>query len=625
MTGSGKTFTIANIIQNLQRPTLIISQNKTLTAQLCTEFREFFPANEVHYFVSYYDYYQPEAYIAKTDTYIEKDASINDEIAKFRHAATKALLTRRDTIIVASVSCIYGLGDLEAYQNLAFTIKVGEKIARDDLLRKLIELQYTRTELDFKRGQFHVLGDLVEIYPPAAEHEIIRLDFFGNELEQITLADHFSGEILAERTEIQIFPAKHDATTPAKIARATTQIRAELAERLTFLKRLGKNLEAERLQTKTEYDLEMLHEVGYVSGIENYTRQLSGRPSGAPPDTLLDYFPKDFLTFIDESHVTVPQLGAMFNGNASRKRTLVEHGFRLPSCFDNRPLKFEEFEAHRGQTVFISATPADFELEQSGKFVTEMINRPTGLLDPLVTIRPKENQISEILQAIQAAVQTKERVLITTLTKKSAENLTEFLTEKTVRVRYLHSDIDTLDRLKILHDFRIGKFDVLIGINLLREGLDLPEVSTICILDADTEGFLRSARSLIQTMGRCARNVHGHVLLFANRETDAMRKALAETNRRRKIQTAYNKKHGITPQTIQKAVSELTLQKTAPKAVFEPQKIPTAKLEEVLVQLSAEMDLASQNLEFEKAAELRDEIKALEKLQKAAKKRIPKK
>ncbi|MCF7846029.1 MAG: excinuclease ABC subunit UvrB, partial [Candidatus Peribacteraceae bacterium] len=538
VTGSGKTFAIANVIQNLQKPALIISQNKTLTAQLCSEFREFFPKNAVHYFVSYYDYYQPEAYMPATDTYIEKDASINEEIAKFRHAATQSLLTRDDVIIVASVSCIYGLGDVESYRALQFEIKLGEKIQRDTLLRKLVDLQFTRAQLDFKRGQFNVLGDIVEIYPPDADMEVIRLDFFGDEVERITRADHFTGEILEEMQAVTIFPAKHDVTTPEKIEKAVAQIKVDLAQRLAELKQLGKNLEAERLKTKTEYDIEMMLEVGYVSGIENYTRYLSGKEPGKPPSTLLDYFPKDYLLFIDESHVTVPQIGGMYSGNLSRKQTLIEHGFRLPSALDNRPLNYEEFEKRMGPTVYISATPADHELKKSGKNIAEMIVRPTGLLDPKIEIKPIDGQMKVIFQEIEDTVKRGERVLITTLTKKSSESLTEFLTENGIKVRYLHSDVDTMDRIEILRDLRLGKFDVLVGINLLREGLDLPEVSTILILDADKEGFLRSTRALIQTIGRCARNVNGHVIMFADRITDSMQGALDETKRRRKIQKA---------------------------------------------------------------------------------------
>ncbi len=625
VTGSGKTFAIANVIQKLQRPALIVSQNKTLAAQLCSEFREFFPKNEVHYFVSYYDYYQPEAYMPATDTYIEKDASINEEIAKFRHAATQSLMTRKDVVIVASVSCIYGLGDVKSYEALKFKIKLGEQIKRDALLRQLVDLQFTRSQLDFKRGQFNVLGDIVEIYPPDSDMKIIRLDFFGDEVERITKADHFTGEIVEEMEEITIFPAKHDVTTPEKIERAVAGIKIDLKQRLAELKQLGKNIEAERLKTKTEYDLEMMLEVGYVSGIENYTHYLSGKDSGAPPSTLLDYFPKDFLLFIDESHVTVPQIGGMHAGNLSRKRTLIEHGFRLPSAMDNRPLKFEEFEAKKDQAVYISATPADFELEKSGKNIAEMIVRPTGLLDPPIKILPSKNQMDVVFREIEETIARGERVLITTLTKKSSESLTEFLTENGVKVRYLHSDVDTMERIEILRDLRLGKFDVLVGINLLREGLDLPEVSTILILDADKEGFLRSARALIQTIGRCARNVNGHVIMFADRITKSMQGALDETKRRRKIQAAFNKKHGITPKTIEKAVLDIAAEKhDTGVSKIDPSKVPTEALDGIIEQLELEMDMASQNLEFEKAAELRDQIDSFIALKSEGKTRVRK-
>lgn len=626
VTGSGKTFTIANVIQQLQRPALIVSQNKTLSAQLCSEFREFFPENAVHYFVSYYDYYQPEAYIAKTDTYIEKDASINEEISKFRHAATRALLTRRDVVIVASVSCIYGLGDVESYEGLAFTLKLGEQHKRDELLRRLVDMQYTRSQLDFKRGQFNVLGDIVEIYAPDSDAKVIRLDFFGDEIERITIADHFTGEIYEELEEVTIFPAKHDVTTQEKIERAVAQIKVDLKQRYDELRQLGKNIEAERLKTKTEYDIEMMLEVGYVSGIENYTRYLSGNEAGAPPNTLLDYFPKDYLLFVDESHVTVPQIGGMYGGNESRKRNLIEHGFRLPSAMDNRPLNFQEFESRMGQTVYISATPADYELEKSKKNIVEMIVRPTGLLDPKIEVKPSKNQMDVVMDEINDTLERKERVLITTLTKKSSESLTEFLTEAGVRVRYLHSDIDTMERVEILRDFRLGKFDVLVGINLLREGLDLPEVSTILILDADKEGFLRSTRALIQTIGRCARNVNGHVIMFADKITDSMKGAIDETNRRRKIQEDYNKKHGITPQTIKKAIKDIGEHKHEEHAKkIDPDKVPTEELDHIIKQLGVEMDMASQNLEFEKAAELRDQIEAFQDLKRQGKTRMRKK
>ncbi|MDD3066558.1 MAG: excinuclease ABC subunit UvrB [Candidatus Gracilibacteria bacterium] len=626
VTGSGKTFTIANVIQKLQRPALIVSQNKTLAAQLCSEFREFFPDNAVHYFVSYYDYYQPEAYMPATGTYIEKDASINEEIAKFRHAATKSLLTRSDCIIIASVSCIYGLGDVEAYEALAFELKLGSQWRRDDLLRKLIELQYNRANMDFKRGQFNVLGDIIEIYPPDSDEKIVRLDFFGDEIERITIVDHFTGEIYEEVSDYTLFPAKHDVTTQERIERAVAEIRLDLAKRLHELKSIGKNIEAERLQIKTEYDLEMLLEVGYVSGIENYTRYLSGRDAGQPPSTLLDYFPKDYMLFVDESHVTIPQIGGMHGGNESRKRTLIEHGFRLPSAMDNRPLSFPEFEKRMGQTVYISATPADYEVKKSGKEIVEMIVRPTGLLDPAIEVVPSKNQIDRVMKEIQDAINRGERALITTLTKKSSESLTEWLTEHGVKVKYLHSDVDTMDRIEILRELRLGVIDVIVGINLLREGLDLPEVSVICILDADKEGFLRSSRSLIQTIGRCARNVNGHVVMFADRITDSMKQAIGETDRRREIQAAYNIKHGITPQTIKKAVLDIAAMKhdTGVKKI-DASKIPTESLDRVIGELEVEMDLASQNLEFEKAADLRDQIDALQELKSQGKTRVKKK
>lgn len=626
VTGSGKTFAIANVIQDLQKPALVVSQNKTLTAQLCSEFREFFPDAAVHYFVSYYDYYQPEAYMPATSTYIEKDASINEEIAKFRHAATQSLITRKDVIIVASVSCIYGLGDVESYRNLQFEIKLGAKIPRDQLLRRLVDLQFTRAQFDFKRGQFNVLGDVVEIYPPDADMEVIRLDFFGDEVERITRADHFTGEIIAEMKEVTVFPAKHDVTTPEKIEKAVAQIKIDLNQRVAELKTIGKNLEAERLKTKTEYDIEMMLEIGYVSGIENYTRYLSGKNPGEPPSTLLDYFPKDYLLFVDESHVTIPQIGGMYSGNLSRKQTLIEYGFRMPSALDNRPLNFPEFEKRMGPTVYISATPADHEIEKSGKNIAEMIVRPTGLLDPPIEVKPSEGQMEVIFKEIEETIERKERILITTLTKKSSESLTEFLTENGIRVRYLHSDVDTMDRIEILRDLRLGKFDVLVGINLLREGLDLPEVSTILILDADKEGFLRSTRSLIQTIGRCARNVNGHVIMFADRITNSMQGALDETKRRRKIQTAYNKKHGITPKTIEKAVADIAGEKhdTGLRKI-DPSKVPTEALDKIIGELEVEMDMASQNLEFEKAADLRDQIDSFIALKTEGKTRVRKK
>lgn len=626
VTGSGKTFTMANVVAQLNRPTLVLAQNKTLAAQLCNEFREFFPDNEVHYFVSYYDYYQPEAYIANTDTYIEKDASINEEIDRFRHAATHALLTRRDVLIVASVSCIYGLGDVKDYEAAAVTLHVGDEVKRDEFLRKLVDIQYTRAQLDFKRSQFNVLGDTVEIYPPDHDEKIVRLEFFGDELERITLCDHITGECYDDLPEFTLFPAKHAVTTRAKIESSVVEIKKDLDERYAELKKIGKHLEAERLKTKTEYDIEMLMEVGYVSGIENYTRYLSGMQPGQPPNTLLDFFPKDYLLMIDESHVSVPQVGGMHGGNLTRKQNLIEHGFRLPSALDNRPLSFSEFEEKMGQTIFVSATPAAYEFEKSGKNIVEMVVRPTGLLDPCITVLPKKHQVDTIMKEIQKAVNNKARVLLTTLTKKSAEDMTDFLTEQGVKVRYLHSDVDTMERIEILRDLRLGKFDVLVGINLLREGLDLPEVSTICILDADKEGFLRSTTSLIQIIGRAARNIDGHVFMFADKETKAMRAALDETDRRQAVQKAYNKEHGITPAAIKKAVHDIHAEHEHPEVEkINPKEIPAEEIVHVIGNLEAKMDLAVQNLEFEKAAELRDQVDALKALQSAGKTRIIKK
>ncbi len=616
VTGSGKTFVMSSVVERVQKPTLVIAHNKTLAAQLCAEFKEFFPKNAVSYFVSYYDYYQPEAYIPTTDTYIEKDASINEEINKFRHAATVNLLTRRDTLIVASVSCIYGLGDVEDYNAFAMELKVGEERKRDKLLRQLTEIQYTRSQIEFKQGMFHVLGDTLEIFPPDRD-TIFRLEFFGDEVEKITEADSFTGEVIRELESIKIFPAKHDVTSRDKIERAAAQIRADLVLRYDELKRQGKILEAERIKTRTEYDLEILLETGYVTGIENYTRYFAGREPGSPPATLLDYFPDDFLTIIDESHMTIPQIGGMHNGNFSRKQTLVDYGFRLPSAHDNRPLKFEEFEQAVNQVIYVSATPSEHEMKKSAKHVVEQIIRPTGLVDPQVEVRPSKHQIDDLLHEIQKRVKAKERVLVTTLTKRSSEDLTEYLTDAGVKVRYLHSDIDTMERIEILRDLRLGKFDVLVGINLLREGLDLPEVSFIGILDADKEGFLRSAQALIQTIGRSARNVNGFVVMYADRMTAAMKKALDETNRRREIQEKYNKKHGITPQTIIKAVKDIAMQREKNEGGefgerhIDPKKIPREEMGRFIRELEEQMDLASRNLEFEKAAELRDEIEHL--------------
>lgn len=612
-TGTGKTFTAANVIHELQRPALILAHNKTLAAQICSELKEMFPDNAVHYFVSYYDYYQPEAYIAHSDTYIEKDAQINEEIDKYRHAATESLLTRRDVIIVASVSCIYGLGSPKEYLDARITLKQGESIQRDVLLRKLTDLQYERSRMSFKQGMFHVMGDVLEIFPPGGD-TAVRLEFWDDEIEKITEIDPFTGELFGEVPEAVIFPAKHAVTTQEKIEKAVVEIRADLEKRVNELRELGKNLEAERVKTRTEYDIEILLETGYCSGIENYVRYLNDLGPGGKAPTLMDFFPEDFLMFIDESHMTIPQLGAMHNGNLSRKQSLVEHGFRLPSAFDNRPLRFEEFEDYMRNVVYVSATPGKYEMAKKENLVEQII-RPTGLLDPEIVVRKKEGQIDDLLKEIHKRTDKGERVLVTTLTKRSAEDLTEYLTDADVKVRYLHSDIDTLERIEILRDLRLGVFDVLVGINLLREGLDLPEVSLVAILDADKQGFLRSTSALIQTIGRAARNANGFVIMYADFETDAMREAIGETSRRRTIQMEYNKKHGITPATIQKAVKDIEMsRKEAEKKQtrrYDVKKVPKEELGRLIESLEVEMDFAAQNMEFEKAAELRDEIEEL--------------
>lgn len=614
-TGTGKTFTIANVIQKTQKPTLIIAHNKTLAAQLCSELRDFFPENSVHYFVSYYDYYQPEAYIVHTDTYIEKDAQINEEIDKYRHAATSSILTRSDVIIIASVSCIYGLGSPEDYLNLRIELKLNQNINMNQLMRRLTDLQYQRAQLEFRQGMFHVLGDTMEIFPPGGD-TAVRLEFFGDEIEKITEVDPFTGEILGEIPEVTIFPAKHSVTTEEKIKEAVVGIRAELEERYKELTGIGKSLEAERLKSRTEYDIEILLETGYCSGIENYVRYLNNIKPGGQTPTLMDYFPEDFLLVIDESHITVPQIGAMHSGNLSRKQSLVEHGFRLPSAFDNRPLKFEEFEEYMGKAIYVSATPGKYEMAKKDNIVEQII-RPTGLLDPEIIVRKREGQIDDLMEEIRKTTARGERSLVTTLTKRSSEDLTEYLTDAGVKVRYLHSEVDTLERIEILRDLRLGKFDVLVGINLLREGLDLPEVSLVAILDADKEGFLRSTPALIQTMGRAARNVNGHVVMYADRMTAGMKGAIDETNRRRTIQAEFNEKHGITPQTIIKAIKDIEMQRkeSEKKQVrrYDAKKVPKEELGRLISSLEAEMDLAAQNLEFEKAAELRDEIEELQK------------
>ena len=614
VTGSGKTFTMANIIAKANRPALILEPNKTLAAQLYNEFKAFFPNNAVEYFVSYYDYYQPEAYVASTDTYIEKDAQINDEIEKLRHSATAALLERRDVIIIASVSCIYGLGSPEFYKNQVLSLRLGQEIQREDILRKLIEIQFERNDLELKRGTFRVRGDVIEILPPSSSDKVIRLELFGDEIDAISEVDRLTGKITGKREHISIYPNTHYATDPETLKTAITAIEEELEEQIAYFKSEDKFLEAQRIEQRTRYDLEMLTEVGFCSGVENYARPLSGRPANSTPDTLLGFFPEDFILFIDESHVAVPQVGGMYAGDRARKENLVKHGFRLPSALDNRPLRFDEFEHLTKQTIYVSATPGKYEKETAMQVVEQVI-RPTGLLDPLVEVRPIEGQIDDILDEITETTKKGERVLITTLTKKMAEDLTDYLANFNIKVRYLHSEVKTLERMNIIRDLRLGTFDVLVGINLLREGLDLPEVSLVLILDADKEGFLRSERSMIQTIGRAARNANGRVILYADKITDSMKVAIEETSRRRTLQEAYNQAHGITPKTILKKVAEEI------KATQEVSEIPTLTKEVPLDKkgrklhletLKRAMKQAAKNLEFELAAELRDEIARLE-------------
>lgn len=622
-TGTGKTFTMASVIHDLQRPALVLAHNKTLAAQLCSEFQQFFPENAVSYFVSYYDYYQPEAYMPASDTYIEKDASINDEIAKYRHAATFNLLTRRDVLIVASVSCIYGLGDVEDYEALAISLERGQPMQRDKFLRQLTDIQYTRSNLEFKQGMFHVLGDTVEVYPPGGD-TVIRIEMPFDEIETIQEVDGFTGELLQEMNECRIFPAAHNVTTKEKIDRACDQILLELKDREEQLIKAGELAKAERIRQRTEYDIEMLKETGYCTGIENYVRYLNNGEPGSPPSTLIDYFPDDFLLFVDESHITVPQIGGMSEGNLSRKNTLIEYGFRLPSAHDNRPLRFTEFEARVGQAVYVSATPGKYEYAHTPKEdIAEQIIRPTGLIDPIVTVKSSQFQIDDITREINAAIAAGERALITTLTKKMAEDLTEYLKEKDFKVQYLHSDIDTMERIEILRKLRTGEIDIIVGINLLREGLDLPEVSFIGILDANKQGFLRSRDALIQTIGRAARNVNGHVTLYANPDENgnpiispAMQEAMNETERRRAIQVEYNETHGITPQSIIKAITDIAQDEERQKLRTrhrDTSKVPRDELKRLIDSLENQMELASQNLEFEKAADLRDEIDVLRK------------
>ncbi|MGH0431219.1 excinuclease ABC subunit B [Bacillus hominis] len=616
-TGTGKTFTISNVIKEVQKPTLVMAHNKTLAGQLYSELKDFFPNNSVEYFVSYYDYYQPEAYVPHTDTFIEKDAQINDEIDKLRHSATSSLFERDDVIIVASVSCIYGLGSPEEYRELVVSLRVGMEKDRNQLLRELVDVQYGRNDIDFKRGTFRVRGDVVEIFPASLDEHCIRIEFFGDEIDRIREVNALTGEVLAERDHVAIFPASHFVTREEKLKVAIENIEKELEERLKELNDNGKLLEAQRIEQRTRYDLEMMREMGFCSGIENYSRHLTLRPAGSTPYTLLDYFPEDFLIVMDESHVSVPQVRAMYNGDQARKQVLVDHGFRLPSALDNRPLTFDEFEEKTNQVIYVSATPGPYELEQSPE-VVEQIIRPTGLLDPPIDIRPIEGQIDDLLGEIHDRIAKNERVLITTLTKKMSEDLTDYLKDVGIKVNYLHSEIKTLERIEIIRDLRLGKFDVLVGINLLREGLDIPEVSLVAILDADKEGFLRSERSLIQTIGRAARNENGRVIMYADRITRSMGIAIEETQRRRQLQEAYNKEHGITPKTIQKGVRDVIRATTAAEDTETYETAPAKKMtkkerENTIAKMEAEMKEAAKALDFERAAELRDlllELKA---------------
>ncbi len=622
VTGSGKTYTIANVIANVDRPTLVISPNKTLAAQLFGEFKAFFPDNAVEYFVSYYDYYQPEAYIPQSDTYIEKDALVNDEIDRMRHSATKSLLERRDVVVVASVSCIYGIGEPDTYQGLHLELRAGERIDRDEIIRRLIAVQYERNDYDFHRGTFRVRGDVVEIFPANEDSRALRVELFGDEVDALHRIDPLKGSVLERLDHAHVYPASHYVTEAGQLERALGTVQEELGERLAFLRPRNKLLEAQRLEQRTLFDMEMLRELGYCHGIENYSRHLTGRRPGEPPPTLIEYLPKDALVIIDESHVAVPQIRGMYYGDRSRKEALVEYGFRLPSAFDNRPLTFDEFTRVTGQTIYVSATPGPYELELAGDAVAEQVIRPTGLMDPKITVRAAKDQVDDLLAEIRARAERAERVLVTTLTKRMAEDLTEYYQQVGLRVRYLHSDIDTLDRVAIIRDLRLGKFDGLIGINLLREGLDLPEVSLVAILDADKEGYLRSATSLIQTAGRAARNVNGEVIMYADRVTGSMAATIRETERRRELQAAYNREHGITPETIRSSIRELLqtvyerdyytvdVETAAPETFDSP-----AALQKRLVELEAQMKEAARRLDFEQAADLRDRIKALRRLE----------
>ena len=611
VTGSGKTFTMANVIEKVNRPTLVIAHNKTLAGQLYSEFKELFPNNAVEYFVSYYDYYQPEAYMPKTDTYIEKDASINDEIDQLRHSATASLYERRDVIIVASVSCIYGLGDPIDYENMVLSLRPGMTKSRDEVLKRLVEMQYTRNDVDFKRGTFRVKGDVVDIFLSQSSENVIRIEFFGDEIEKISDVHPVTGKVIGRREYIIVFPKSHYVTTPEKMEPAIKQIEKELEEQIEFFKSSNKLVEAQRIEQRTNFDIEMLKETGFCQGIENYSRIISGREPGSSPYTLMDYFPEDMLVIVDESHVTLPQIRAMYNGDRARKTALVDYGFRLPCAYDNRPLTFNEWESKINQAIFVSATPADYEKENSEQIVQQII-RPTGLLDPEVIVKPAENQIDDLINEIDKVIKKGERVLVTTLTKKMAEDLTTYLKNIDIKVRYMHSEIKALERLEIIKELRTGTIDVLVGINLLREGLDLPEVSLVAILDADKEGFLRSERSLIQTIGRAARNAEGRVIMYADELTDSIEKAITETNRRRKIQKQYNEEHGIIPQTIKKAVRD-----TIKAIIVEEEKSKyssdnSKSVEEIISDLTEQMIMYAKNMEFEKAAEIRDKIRQLE-------------
>lgn len=616
VTGSGKTFTMANVIERMQRPTLVLAHNKTLAAQLCSEFREFFPESAVEYFVSYYDYYQPEAYIATTDTYIEKDSAINEEIDKLRHSATSALSERRDVIIVASVSCIYSLGDPIDYRTMVISLRPGMEKSRDELLRKLVEIQYERNDINLVRNKFRVRGDVVEIFPAESTDTILRVEFFGDEIDRITEINALTGEFKANLKHAAIYPASHYIVPREKMFRAVKEIQAEMEERVKFFEEKGKLIEAQRIRERTQYDTELLEEIGFCKGIENYSRVLSGRAPGSMPCTLLDYFPEDFLLFVDESHVTLPQVRSMFAGDQARKKSLIDFGFRLPSAYDNRPLNFDEFYGHVNQVVFVSATPGDFEKEHSSQVVEQVI-RPTGLLDPEITVKPTDGQIDDLISEINVRTAKGERILVTTLTKKMAEDLTTYLENVGIRVRYMHHDIDTVERMEIIRDLRLGEFDVLVGINLLREGLDIPEVSLVAILDADKEGFLRSERSLIQTIGRAARNAGGQVIMYADSVTPSMEAAIRETERRRSIQIKYNEEHGITPKTIVKKVSDVLEISThkdddAPAKGGKKRRLSAAEKKQMIEQLTREMKAAAKILEFEHAAYLRDKIKKLQ-------------